>query len=162
MFVVVTSLTPVVYRRPRLKPGALSGAIWAVGWRWSDVLELLTRTLVSARPRMTSGRIASCVLVCRSSMLRMLLCVTLGGAISSGRIQQYRDYARSHGGFYGKYLRKGDWFIALRVVVHHLRALRRWVRGAVTGDQEAARIGRAYLTGLLPGIVVGLRRGERL
>jgi GT2 family glycosyltransferase len=71
---------------------------------------------------------------------------------------QYRDYARSHGGFYGKYLRQGDWFIALRVFAHHFRALRRWVRGIVTNDQEMALYGRAYLTGMLPGIMAGLRR----
>jgi hypothetical protein len=32
------------------------------------------------------------------------------------RLVQYQDYARSHGGFYGKYLRKGDWYIALRAM----------------------------------------------
>jgi GT2 family glycosyltransferase len=76
------------------------------------------------------------------------------------RAIQYRDYARSHGGFYGKYLRQGDWFIAVRAVIHHLRALRRWVRGAVTGDREQALYGRAYLTGLLPGILAAWRKDE--
>jgi hypothetical protein len=71
----------------------------------------------------------------------------------------YKDYARSHGGFYGKHLRKGDWFIALRAVIHHLRALRRWMRGVVFGDREMVLIGRAYFTGLLPGIIAGLRNG---
>jgi GT2 family glycosyltransferase len=74
------------------------------------------------------------------------------------RAFQYRDYARSQGGFYGKYLRKGDWFIALRAIVHHLRALKRWLRGLMTGDREMALLGRAYMTGLLPGILVGMKR----
>jgi GT2 family glycosyltransferase len=74
------------------------------------------------------------------------------------RLVQYRDYARSQGGFYGKYLRKGDWFIAFRAVVHHLRALRRWLRGVASGDRELVLYSSAYLTGLLPGIVAGMRR----
>jgi GT2 family glycosyltransferase len=74
------------------------------------------------------------------------------------RLVQYKDYARSHGGFYGKYLRQGDWFIALRAVVHHGRALRRCVRGVVTGNQEMALYGWSYLTGLVPGIIAGLQR----
>jgi GT2 family glycosyltransferase len=74
------------------------------------------------------------------------------------RAFQYKDYAYIHGGFYGKYLRKGDWFIALRALMHHVRALRRWLRGIVTRDQELASYGRAYLTGLLPGIIAGCRK----
>jgi GT2 family glycosyltransferase len=76
----------------------------------------------------------------------------------SKRRTQYRDYARSHGGFYGKYLRQGDWFIALRVLVHLVRALHWWLRGTMNGDQELTVFGRAYLTGLLPGILAGMRR----
>ena len=74
------------------------------------------------------------------------------------RSVQYEDYARSHGGFYGKYLRKGDWFIAARAFIHHLRSLRRWVKGVTTRNDEQARYGKAYFTGLLPGIISGIRR----
>ena len=77
------------------------------------------------------------------------------------RTVQYKDYARSHGGFYGKYLRKGDWFIALRVIVHHIRACRGWIYGVLTGDRESALCGRAYLTGLLPGIMATIRLSNR-
>jgi GT2 family glycosyltransferase len=80
-----------------------------------------------------------------------------GGA---DRLAQYRSYARSHGGFYAKYLRRGDLFIVARVVVHHLRALRRWIAGRLTRDPERAVNGWAYLTGLLPGIVAGWRAVE--
>lgn len=76
------------------------------------------------------------------------------------RIEQYGEYARSHGGFYGKYLRKGDWFIGIRAILHHLRALRRWVRGTLVKDKEMAAVGRAYFFGLMPGIIRGIGQGE--
>jgi GT2 family glycosyltransferase len=75
------------------------------------------------------------------------------------RMDQYRSYSRSQGGFYGKYLRKGDMFIAARAGLHLLRASRRWAFGMMRREREAARIGRAYTTGLLPGIVAGWRSG---
>jgi GT2 family glycosyltransferase len=75
------------------------------------------------------------------------------------RVEQYASYARSQGGFYGKYLRRGDLFIALRTAVHLLRAVRRWSIGVLTKEAEVARIGRAYVTGLIPGIVAGWRSG---
>lgn len=74
------------------------------------------------------------------------------------RANQYYDYARSHGGFYGKYLRQGDLFIAVRAILHHFRACRWWLRGLLTGDQELKYFGRAYFVGLLPGIIAGMRR----
>ena len=73
------------------------------------------------------------------------------------RVRQYADYARSHGGFYGKYLRQGDWFIAARALAHHIRAIRHWLRGARVKDPEMARIGKSYLFGLIPGIISGMR-----
>lgn len=75
------------------------------------------------------------------------------------RAEQYRSYGFSQGGFYGTYLRRGDLFIALRTVLHLLRSLRRWCRGAWRGDREMAMNGRAYVTGLLPGLAAGLRSG---
>lgn len=77
------------------------------------------------------------------------------------RIRQYEGYARSQGGFYGKYLRRGDAFIALRASAHFLRSLRRWVLGSVRGQTEAALIGRAYALGLAPGIIAGWRTAGR-
>jgi GT2 family glycosyltransferase len=73
------------------------------------------------------------------------------------RAEQYRQYALSHGGFYGKYLRKGDLFILLRVLVHFARALRRWIVGILTNNPEYALNGKAYCLGLLPGIIAGFR-----
>lgn len=74
---------------------------------------------------------------------------------------QYRQYALSHGGFYGKYLRRGDLFILLRAGAHYLRAFRRWINGKRTGDTGSALIGRAYCLGLLPGMLAGLRSKSR-
>ena len=76
------------------------------------------------------------------------------------RIEQYRSYALSHGGFYGKYLRRGDLFIGCRVFLHLTRALRRWLLGVLRGQEELARNGRAYVTYLVPGIIAGLRRRD--
>ncbi|MDW7710963.1 MAG: glycosyltransferase [Deferrisomatales bacterium] len=81
----------------------------------------------------------------------------LGWRREAEREEQYRDYARSQGGFFGKYLRRGDAFIALRAAVHLLRALRRWGVGRLRGDAELAANGRAYVLGLLPGIAAGWR-----
>ena len=74
------------------------------------------------------------------------------------RAEQYRLYALSQGGFYGKYLRRGDLFMAVRIVAHYLRAGRRWLVASLRGDRETADFARAYLGGLWSGIVAGSRR----
>lgn len=73
------------------------------------------------------------------------------------RGRQYRSYARSTAGWHGKYLRRGDVFIALRVGVRLLRALRRWTTGVVLRDPDRAARGRAYVSELLPGLLAGWR-----
>ncbi len=82
----------------------------------------------------------------------------VGWRTADERYDRYRRYARSHGSFYGKYLREGDWLIVVRIVLHHLRALKRWAAGAMRGNREQMLNGRAYFTGLLPGLVARLRR----
>ena len=157
----VTSPTPAIYHRPRLKFDAMSGGnmgtsltvIERVGLFDEDVTvrtaedgEWAYRALRRGVPLIYAPEIG----------------VThIGWRDEAKRDIQYQDYARSHGGFYGKYLRQGDWFIALRATLHHLRALRRWVIGWLTNDSEKVLYGRAYVTGLLPGIVAGLRRGRQ-
>lgn len=81
----------------------------------------------------------------------------LGWRDDESRQRQYDGYARSHGGFYGKYLRRGDAFIAARAAIHWMRALRRWATNSVRGDRERARMARAYVTGLPSGILAGWR-----
>jgi GT2 family glycosyltransferase len=156
--VTVTSQTAAIYRRPRLKFDAMSGGnmgtsmsvIEQVGFfdedsrlRTAEDGEWAYRALRAGVPIMYAPEV---------------VVQHFGWRDESKRAVQYKDYARSHGGFYGKYLRKGDWFIALRTLIHHGRALLRWLRGVVTGNQELALYGWSYLTGLLPGIIAGLRR----
>lgn len=73
------------------------------------------------------------------------------------RVEQYQQYALSHGGFYGKYLRQGDLFILARAAGHFMRALRRWIMGRVKGDAELVLLGKAYCLNLLPGVLAGIR-----
>ena len=74
----------------------------------------------------------------------------------------YRRYARGHGAFYGTWLRRGDPFIARRAVRDLIRAPWLVVRGLVTRNRELVWMGRGEVTGLLPGILAGLRnRGVR-
>jgi GT2 family glycosyltransferase len=69
----------------------------------------------------------------------------------------YQRYARGQGAFYGTWLRRGDRFIALRAARDLLRAPWLLLRGLVTRNRELIAMGRAECTGLLPGIVAGLR-----
>jgi GT2 family glycosyltransferase len=77
------------------------------------------------------------------------------------RVTQYESYGFSQGGFFGKYLRRGDLFIAVRAGVHLARSLRRWGAGVLRRDAERARNGRAYVSGLFPGLRAGWRSGSR-
>lgn len=74
------------------------------------------------------------------------------------RALTYRRYARSQGGFYGVYLRHGDWFIARRAVFDLLRGGWVWLRGTIAGDRELSVMGRAYVSDLVPGIMAGCAR----
>ena len=85
----------------------------------------------------------------------------LGWRTAAARVEQYQGYARTHAAFFGKYLRRGDLFIAARALVHIGRAALRWLRGAMRGDAELAANGRAYVTEFLPGITDGLRSRSR-
>jgi GT2 family glycosyltransferase len=158
MIVVVTSREPAIYHRPRLKFDAMSGGNMGTSMAVIDRIGLFDEdsTLRTAEDGELAYRALRAGVTIRYAP--ELGVRHFGWRDEDKRAGQYRDYARSHGGFYGKYLRQGDWFIALRAIIHHYRALRRWVRGTITGDQEAALYGRAYVTGLLPGIIAGFRR----
>jgi GT2 family glycosyltransferase len=155
---VVTSPEPAVYHRPRLKFDSLSGGnmgtsravVERVGMldedprlRCSEDGEWAYRALRAGVPIVYDPEITV---------------FHHGWRSDEQWRQQLRAYARSHGGFYGKYVRKGDGFIVLRALFHHVRALRRWIIGTVKGDRNQALIGRAYVLGLLPDIVTGFQR----
>jgi GT2 family glycosyltransferase len=74
----------------------------------------------------------------------------------------YRRYARGQGCFYGKWLRRGDPFIALRAARDLLRGPWLVLRGLVTGNRVLAGMGRAEVAGIGPGILAGLLHGRRL
>ncbi len=74
------------------------------------------------------------------------------------RAATYRNYARSQGGFYGKYLRQLDAFIALRTGRDLLRGLWMVLRGTVERDPDVTAYGRAYVTALPAGLMAGLRK----
>lgn len=81
----------------------------------------------------------------------------------SERASLYRRYARGQGSFYGKHLRRGDPFIARRVLRDVLRAPWLVLRGAVTANRELLAMGAGEVTGLLPGLFAGLRNsGDRV
>jgi GT2 family glycosyltransferase len=77
----------------------------------------------------------------------------------------YLRYARGQGAFYGKWLRRGDPFIARRAARDLVRAPWLLIRGVVTGNSELVAMGAGEVRGLLPGIIAGLRNrpetGER-
>ncbi len=45
-------------------------------------------------------------------------------------------------------------------LIHHIRAFKRMIKGWFNGDQKQAVSGRFYISGLLPGIIAGLGKGE--
>jgi hypothetical protein len=86
----------------------------------------------------------------------------LGWQDVSELTSMYRRYARGQGSFYGKYLRRGDTFIARRAIRDLVRAPWLLLRGVVTGNSELLAMGVGEVTGLLPGLLAGLRNAGRL
>jgi GT2 family glycosyltransferase len=73
------------------------------------------------------------------------------------RTALYRRYARGQGAFYGKYVRRADPFIAKRAVRDLLRGPWLVARGAATRNDDLLAMGLGTVTGLLPGLLSGLR-----
>lgn len=71
--------------------------------------------------------------------------------------ETYRRYARAQGAFYGKHLRHGDPFIALRVGRDVLRGPWILLRGLATRNRDLRMWGRAEVAGTVPGLIAGLR-----
>ena len=158
VLVVVTSLEPAIYHRPRLKFDSMSGGNMGTSMSVIDRIGFFDenpclRTAEDAEWAYRALRAGVPIIYAPEVAVQHF-----GWRDEGKRFTQYKDYARSHGGFYGKYLRQGDGFIALRAILHHGRALRWCVRGVMTGNQELALYGWYYLTGLVPGIIAGMRR----
>lgn len=158
---IVTSLAEATQRKPRLRFDLLSGG------NMGAAMDVLARIgPLDEDPCLATAE--DCEYSYRA--LRREIPITyapdvlvhhLGWRDVGQREETYRTYARSHAGFFGKYLRHGDWFIALRVAVHFLRSLKRWGLGIVTGNTDRALNGRAYVLGLVPGLMAGWRSGRR-
>jgi GT2 family glycosyltransferase len=157
---VVTSKKPAIYYRPRLKFDSMSG-----GNMGSSMAVIKRVGLFDEDHRLCCAEDGEWAYRALRSGIPIIYAPDVsvrhyGWRDKNQRAAQYKTYAHSHGAFYGKYLRKGDWFIALRVIVHHLRAFRRWLSGFTGGNREHALSGRAYVTGLLPGIITGFGKGK--
>jgi GT2 family glycosyltransferase len=157
MLIVVTSPVPAIYHRPRIKFDTMPG-----GNMGTSINVFRKAGLLDEDPCMRTAEDAEWAYRALRSGVSIIydpdICVWhFGWRDPAKRVELYQHYALSHGGFYGKYLRKGDLFILLRVIVHFIRALRRWIYGRMSGDSESALNGRAYFTYLLPGIMAGLR-----
>ncbi|MHC4103405.1 MAG: glycosyltransferase family 2 protein [Planctomycetota bacterium] len=155
---IVTSKKSAIYHRPQLKFDAMSGGNMGTS---AAVIEHVG--LFDEAPLMRCAEDGDWAYRALRSGVTIIYAPEVsvqhyGWRDEAQRTDQYKIYARSHGAFYGKYLRKGDLFIALRVVIHYFRALRRWLRGILKKDRESEIRGFAYLTGLLPGIIRGIRR----
>jgi GT2 family glycosyltransferase len=157
MVLVVTSPTPSIQSRPRLKFDSMSGGNMGAS------LEIFRRVgLFEEDPVMATAEDAEWAYRALRNGIPIryeptVLLAHFGWRDTGKRVEQYRDYALSHGGFYGKYLRRGDLFMLARAAAHFARALRRWFRGTLAGDAELAMLGRAYFLHLLPGIWAGMR-----
>jgi len=157
MLVVVTSTTPSVQSRPRLKFDSMSGGNMGTALAVFRGVGLFEEDPVMATAEDAEWAYRA---LRKGVSIRYepdVVVAHFGWRDEDKRGEQYRHYALSHGGFYGKYLRKGDLFILIRVILHFARASRRWFIGRVTGNLESARAGKAYVLGLLPGIVAGSR-----
>jgi len=161
MVVVVTSATPSIQSRPRLKFDSMSG-----GNMGTSLAVFKKVGLFDEDPVMSTAEDAewSYRVLRQGITLRYepdIVVAHYGWRDVEKRIEQYRDYARSHGGFYGKYLRRGDLFILIRAFLHFMRALRRWINGRLKSDLDYALLGRAYCLNLPSGILAGMRSKMR-
>lgn len=159
-FCAVTSATPMVYRRPQLRShpliGGNMGASMAIVERIGPFDE--HPSLGSAEDSDWGYRALrlGIPIVYRPEIVVQ----HFNWRTSGQRAERYRDYARSQGGFYGKYLFSGGWLIPLQAGRDVVRAPIRWLRGVVRGDRDMIDRGRADTLHLLPGVLAGLQRGR--
>jgi GT2 family glycosyltransferase len=157
VIIVVTSTLSAEYRKPRLKFDSMSG-----GNMGTSISVIRKAGLFDEDPCMQTAEDAEFSYRALRKNIPIIyepnICLWHFGWRDLGkRREQYRHYALSHGGFYGKYLRKGDFFILARAGLHLVRALRRWLLGFGAGDEDRKLMGRAYSLYLLPGILMGVR-----
>jgi GT2 family glycosyltransferase len=156
--VVVTSVSPATYSRPRLKFDTLSGGNMGVARAVMNRVGLLDEELRCSEDGEWAYRALRAGVQIKYAP--DVVVYHYGWRDTTERRLRYREYAEGCGRFYGKYLRQGDWFIGLRTVVHYLREVRRYLRSAVGRDAEMLRRSWACLRWLPPGIVAGFLSRE--
>ena len=157
MIVVVTSTTAAIQSRPRLKFDSMSGGNMATSLAVFRKVGLFQEDQVMSTAEDAEWAYRALRKGIPLHYEPDVIVAHFGWRDTGRRVEQYRQYALSHGGFYGKYLRQRDFFILARAVGHYMRALRRWIMGRVEGDAELALLGKAYCLNLLPGILAGIR-----
>lgn len=155
MIIVVTSTMPAIQKRPRVKFDTMSG-----GNMGAPLTVFKEVGLFDEDPVMSTAEDAEwSYRALRKGIAIMydpdVVVWHYGWRDVEKRAEQYYRYALSHGGFFGKYLRRGDLFILLRAIMHFLRAMRRWLFGRMKKNAELALNGRSYCLGMLPGIRAG-------
>lgn len=158
--IVVTSPSSATYTRPRLKFDTLSGGNMGVALAVMNQAGLLDEDPVLRCSEDGEWAYRALRAGVPIKYAPDVVIYHYGWRDRRERQAQYREYARSCGGFYGKYLRRGDGFIALRAMVHYLREVRRLIRAIATRNDEELRMSWACLRWLLPGILAGLRHAH--
>lgn len=160
-FCVVTSTKSMVYRRPQLKVHPLIGG--NMGVAMANVGRI---GLFDEHPSLRSAEDSDWGY--RALRLGVLIMYVPDIVVrhfnwrhAGQRAERYREYSRSQGGFFGKYMLSGDWRIPVQAGRAIVRGPIRWLRGAAKRDQDMIERGRADTLELLPGILAGLRRGRR-
>ena len=148
--VLVTSRLPRIQRRPGLKYDCMCGGNMGAA---IDVINWVG--LLDEDPCLLAGEDGEYSYRALRSGVPIIYAPEAGvrhfaWRNTTQRAGRYRDYARSLGGFYGKYLRRGDWFIALRLAITLLRAFRRWLRGRIVGRHERVNV-IEFLSGVFAG-----------
>ncbi len=153
----VTSASPEIHRQPRLKFDALSGGNMGVSRSVLEKVGLLDEDPVLRCSEDGEWAYRALRAGVPIQYAPDVVVFHYGWRDSEQSREQYRNYARSCGGFYGKYIRRGDWFIGARALVHYLRELRRFVKASLTGNRQHIQMSWACLRWLIPGIYVGLK-----
>jgi GT2 family glycosyltransferase len=157
-FSVVLSQTPKVYHRPELKVHPLIGGNMGVAMqKVARIGPFDEHPSIACAEDSDWGHRAlrAGISIAYDPEIRVL---HYHWRDAGQRAERYREYSRSIGGFYGKFLLSGDRMIWLQALRDLVRAPIRWVRGIVERDPDMIERGRSDTVELLPGILAGLRR----
>jgi GT2 family glycosyltransferase len=158
-FCVVTSTEPKVHHRPRVKVQPLIGGNMGASMHNVHKIGLYDEhpSLSSAEDNDWGYRALMKGIPIRYEPDTLVY--HYGWRSSDQRADRYRDYSRSQGGFYGKYIRRGHFFIFLQASRDLVRGPLRWMRGRMRHNQDMIDRGKADTLELIPGIFSGFLRG---